>query len=568
MRLGLPKTLLLHVLFEQLRVVALTAGVIVVVIAFAAAIKPIGDGDLDPLDAPKFMLLAMVPMLAYALPFAGGFGTTLAYHRLTQDHETVAARASGISNRMLMAPALACGLLLAGSLMALNEQVIPRFLRSMQEFITRDVARLIVRNVAQGDSFQLNNVMLHADMAQSLGPEGSAYERILLRGVVLCELEPRSGEDAPLAIASELSTSEAVVWLYHASSVERVSGETEQPREGTVAVIRLLESVVRQKGDRALVHVQDTLDVGPMFLPGAFANDPKFLTYGELRRVNDEPERMEFVQWRKRRLASRLGRLETIEFVDEELRERGRMRLVDPLDRTLYLEGAGLTPVDSEFRVVRPADSPIEVTIIRDASSASGVTRWSVGQAFVRIDEKDRVTQPLEMVLRLRDARSEAEASEAAQGRREEIVLGGLRMDTDQADELLRLPVSELISRAHRRTAAAPEPELDRRQEDLAKSVDSLRREVLSKIHERMAMAVACAVMVLTGAVTAMRLGRASPLVVYLVSFFPALCAIIAINGGQHLVHRIGEPGLPLLWGGNAVLLLYTLFAYRGVARH
>mgnify|MGYP000423281398 CR=1 FL=1 len=38
------------------------------------------------------MLLAMPPMLQYALPFAACFGATLAYHRFAADNEAVAAQ--------------------------------------------------------------------------------------------------------------------------------------------------------------------------------------------------------------------------------------------------------------------------------------------------------------------------------------------------------------------------------------------------------------------------------------------------------------------------------------------
>ena len=52
------------------------------------------------------MGLAMVPMLQYVLPFAAGFGATLAYHRQTSENELTAAKASGVSHRALLMPAL------------------------------------------------------------------------------------------------------------------------------------------------------------------------------------------------------------------------------------------------------------------------------------------------------------------------------------------------------------------------------------------------------------------------------------------------------------------------------
>ena len=112
----LPYTLWLYVLGDLWKLVALTTGVLVTVIAFAAAVKPLADGKLGPEDTLTFMLMAMVPMLQYALPFAACFGATLAYHRLATDNELTAVHAGGVSHRAMLVPAVLSGLVLAGLL--------------------------------------------------------------------------------------------------------------------------------------------------------------------------------------------------------------------------------------------------------------------------------------------------------------------------------------------------------------------------------------------------------------------------------------------------------------------
>ena len=117
---------------ELAKLTGLSAGVLVVIIAIGAAIKPLSDGLLDAGDAALFVSLAMVPMLAFVLPFAAGFASTLTYHRLATSNETTAAYASGISHRAVLVPAAVMGLVLALVVSGLNEQVIPRFLLQMQ----------------------------------------------------------------------------------------------------------------------------------------------------------------------------------------------------------------------------------------------------------------------------------------------------------------------------------------------------------------------------------------------------------------------------------------------------
>ena len=79
---------------DLLRLVGLAAAVLVSVIALAATVKPVSDGLLQAENLVKFIFYSIPPMLAYALPFAAGFGTTLVYHRFAADNEATAAQQS------------------------------------------------------------------------------------------------------------------------------------------------------------------------------------------------------------------------------------------------------------------------------------------------------------------------------------------------------------------------------------------------------------------------------------------------------------------------------------------
>ncbi len=565
MRRGLPITLWRHVLAEQIRLVLVSLGVVVVVIVFSAAIKPIADGNLDPLDAPKFMLLAVVPMLAYTLPFAGGFGTTLAFHRIAQDNETLAAHAGGISHRSVLMPAAMSGLMLSLALLALNEQVIPRFLRSMEELVTRNLALVVVRSVEQGRAVEFGDAVIYAEAAQALGadPVSGAYERIAMRGVVFLELGEPTADDT-ISIKAELFTSNATIWLFHGSDLD-------DPKlgDGTVAVIRLDDSVLRREGDRTMVRVEDRIEIGPTFLPGAFSNDPKFLTFGELRELPTHPERMEFIAWRKRELAFRLGEAQTIDAIRDSLRDSGRVRLEAPGGQ-IRIEGSDLVPSQGAWRVVEGAGGVIEVLKIIEGGGL--VKRWQVEQAILRADlGRTREERRLEFDLETLRARVIGNQGVGGQGEREKLPFGSLTYAGVSPDELADQSTDDLLEDAAAQIGSMGERRgrpLVAARDDLVGRIARLKREILSKQHERLAMSVSCFVMVMTGAIVALRLRHASSLTVYLWSFFPALAALVTINGGQQLVHRLGEGGLPLLWGGNAALALYAFVAYRGLARH
>ena len=64
----MPWRLYRYMLLDMLRQFALTAAVLVIVIAFGAAIKPLSNDSLiSPIDAAIFVGYAMIPMLQFAL---------------------------------------------------------------------------------------------------------------------------------------------------------------------------------------------------------------------------------------------------------------------------------------------------------------------------------------------------------------------------------------------------------------------------------------------------------------------------------------------------------------------
>ena len=93
-------------------------------------------------------------------------------------------------------------------------------------------------------------------------------------------------------------------------------------------------------------------------------------------------------------------------------------------------------------------------------------------------------------------------------------------------------------------------------------------REIRANHHERFALATACFLMTLTGAIIALRLREGMPLQVYLWSFFPALAAVITISGGENAVAENMVTGMMVLWGGVAALGVYTVFEYLRLRRH
>lgn len=555
----LPVTLWRHILGDLWRLLLITTGVLVVVISFAATVKPLADGKLMPLDALRFMVYAMPPMLAYALPFAACFASTLVYHRLATDNEAQAASAGGISHRALLMPAVITGVTLAGALAALNEQIIPRFLRGMQEMITADVTRMLGNAVQRGEGIELGGRWVYADEKVDVPPEPGSpvVSRMVLLRVVLLEL------DGDGRVRTEGTAEKAFVVLHRA----------EDPRgENPRGVLRLSiapRNVVGRRSDGTLITNEVPMTV-TVDVPDAFEDDPKFLTFGELRRLRDRPEGMNWIEQHRRGLAVEIARARAVDDLARMIREGGEARLRDADGRSVVVRASGLGKADGgRGYVIVPGASGVEVVRWSPGREREGDRFVARAARLIPADVPPGPEASVEFRIELERPTAFA-GGDAVGGTRDQFTLGGLWPEVDPLVRLSGLGIDALLSEVDLlpkqiETDLAP---VRSAASGLRDRVEKLGREVVSKQHERAALAASCAVMVLTGALTALRLSLRQPLTVYLWCFFPALISVVTIAGGQQMTHGSGDQGLILLWGGVGALALFTLWTFRRVARH
>lgn len=608
-----PLTIWLYVAFEMWRLVLLTAAVLLCVTAFGVTIKYLADGKLSPADCLKVMFLFMPPMLHYVLPFAACFGATLAYHRLAADNEALACHAGGIGHRSLLLPAAASGLVMAVALVGLSNYVIPRFLHKAATVVTEDVTRLIVASIERGEAVRFGDKWLYADAVSELGPDPrvGAYQRLWLGGVMVVSLD-RNGD-----VREQGSARVAYVWLQRTTgrdaAASGAAGLGDNPSSDNAPVTRILFQPEDYIGVGRGLRGSGGEMVQSFYVSNALIDDPKFMTWPELRRLRTEPEIIGGVDRRRRELALALAQRETFEALRRSLRAEGRATLADGLGQRFIVhasdvrppnrrerrqnEGAArsdwlyVVPVQGEGRVVMDALGPDGRVQRRHAANTAwlrfqrpgspGGGRGGGGGAgaggggvtmALQFNEVSAEAMPAEGDPAPPDQADHADGDDAPlpagtvlEWRASQLTLVNgpdAAFVDESAANLIRAAEAQVQNRPEDGAALGPPLE------DLKRRIAALQREVTSKIHERLAMAASCLVMVLLGAVMALRLRDSLPLTIYLWAFFPALAAVVTVSAGQQLTHQQGAVGLLLLWGGVAALGAYTLVELRRLARH
>lgn len=541
-----PRLIWRFLLADLGRLGLLSTAALVGVIAFAFSVRFLAEGRIDVGAAVRLMALAVVPMLQYALPFACGFAATLTYHRFAADNEATAAASGGVSHRATLAPVLALGVALSIGLVALSHQVIPRFMRSIEEIVTRDLTGVFVRAIERGEPVRLGAFEIHATDVARAGPDPAigATDRLRLRGVLAVQLNDDN------KVEGYIAADEVGVWLFDDDSAG-------QPATAAQLVFKGASG----ESDKQLIR-GETVASQRVRVPNAFSTDPKHLTFRELRALRQRPENLPKIEALRRALATRLAEERALTSVRDDLARTGSSTLSRVGGETLTITARGLREEGGRW-ILDPAPATGLVRVDRTLASGSTV-RLTAPAAWLEPDTDASWSTTASAPAAVLRFVADTPGSLA----RERQVVGAIYRDlapqspTSAADALAtartRLTEPALLMREPITLAAR----------QLASRVADLQREITSKLHERAAYAVACLLTMLCGAVTALRRESSMPLPVYLWSFFPALAAVITISAGQGLTHKSGDAGLFLLWGGVAALALFVAREYARLARH
>jgi hypothetical protein len=484
---------------------------------------------------------------------------------MVSENEVTAAHAGGVSHRRLLAPAIASGLLLAGGLWFLNDRVIPRDLLAMERMITRDFARLMVNSLRQGEAARIGNTEIHADFVEEVrpDPDSPVRERFLLAGVGVVET------DSAGAVTIDGTAKRAwilllPVWALSPEDRERIGDQAD-----TAVIISLVDVTIYRNGA--------PMSADPLVLPAipianVFRDNPKFRSGAELREIYEDPDKINTVDRQRVALARTLAAYRSYADFARDLSAGRPVVLNTPDGSTIRALGAALEAEGSRWHI-RPLRETglVELEITTRDARRDRLTASSASLAIQTPAENDPLAD-----------QSAAGASRFALDLTGVRIIGPAGQGTDIAQTTYRdlwpagdpmpatlaLGSEDLITLALEEHGAAPPgtpvlAAVDRLEHEIRR----LRNKIVAKRHERWALSVSCVVMVTLGAVMAMHLKHATPLIIYLWSFFPALGTIIMMEAGGQTIASRGPVGLPVLWAGVAALAVLAAIVYRRMTR-
>lgn len=576
----MPWTLYRYILRELLKVLVLTTAVMVVVLSFLSAIGPLADGLLGPVALIKFVLYTIPTVLGFALPFAGAFSATVVFHSLTRDNELLACRAGGLSYSKIFMPVVGLGIALMVVLLLLSNTVVPRFWKAATKTVEGDVLGVLVSQLNQNRPyiFREDGLVLYTDAAEKRDPpagsgtEGFEAEQLLvMRGVVIGKFDQQSQQvlnDTTASKASALlvrdSFGNAYITLRLEDSVfyDAVTGE--------------IETVGRFGGmqtDR------------PILLPNPIKDEAVFFSLQQLLELKRQPHGFDKVREAKAALAATVSREQLMHAIVQGLDTNqggpGFVKLRGGLANTYYRLSAPMVEANEGGLVLIGSDE-LRVTIDRyDNEQLVGqpIRRFEADYAELRVNSGRLDLEPeAELTMRNVSVYALNETGEATNKASYIFPMmrhagGKIGVDPEEmsAEEL------NAWARSHDNSDAMAIKEA---RAFLRYRIIQLKHMIDAELYTRFATALATPLLLILGALLAVRLHDKLPLVVFFWSFILAVITLVMIKTGGGMAEDVkfqqvlegGSPdrliGVGVLWGGNLILLFVIARLYLRVARN
>lgn len=543
----MPWILTRHLLAELTKVLLLTTTIIVVVVAFGAVIKPLTGNLLGPGGILKYIVLAMVPMLQYALPFSAGFAATIVTHRFASDNEIQAMSVSGLSYKVILLPHAILGVVLTVAMFFLVQTAIPRFWGLMSDVITNDAAQVFVSTIRSGESFRAGNFLIYADRIALDEAQSGAMQRIRLEGVAAIEVDG----------SGRLQT----------EFVAR-SGSADLYADGSDLIVKVAfrEATVLRPGD-ATVAYMPLAEPMPTLIDRHWERSPKYLPWSELIALTIDPTAGAVVTESRQRLRRAIGPALLIDRVGRQIEAAGEVELLSEESNRSYvvrdamLGGSGLVPRPPAKRFTveeREGGMPI-----REASTTSGILTGTAGSQGSAAP--DRIDLSL-VDAKARDLRNSDTRIVRWPSRIVGLTVSGA--DSATADATLVADAKRIGEQT-----SAPLSGYARRSNDalaaVTRAMSDTWYEAMSHVWMRFAQPVSVALVLMLGAVLAIWRRHSLPLTIYLLAFLPAIANVLLIASGQSMIrgYQLGV-GVSVMWAGNLILLVLALVVGRRMARH
>lgn len=567
----LSPTLFRYIFRDLFKVFGLANGALAGILSFGGLLRPLTEQGLEAWQVGLLLTYFTPAMMAYSLPVAVLFATTVVYGRLSADNEIVACRASGLSHLSLALPAAILGLLVALISALLLLFVVPKYTLKIERVVYSNFAKIIANDIERKHQIkppgsQFTVFARSAYVPPGQGPNSDSQQVVLRNPTIVSfrNLFPNDPDRAKsrLQVPKDIHTAtEATIHLTQVDGAEKFQ----------LTVVLANGTKFPRSLNGAQLGGVGSGQAGPFDVPSPISENTKFKDIWELREL-----------YANRGSSTRIQGL-LKEFIEYDQRFMYLHAVRDDLNdgdgKTVFPAFGGRERVTLE----RPPEGPAVFERAGDVFIASAAdpadTARRVRMTVQQAGQSPMVYDAREAVMNVRPVGASGRMDVAIELKDVEIhnadgTVTGRKTYPYSFSVPMSQPIREVAQRSFNEYSVNPdlpreqlaEMTLTPAQRRLVRALTVLQNDILSESNSRISFAISCLILTFVGCALGMMFRSGNFLSAFAISFIPALISITLIVAGQRVAGTVPftypraenpiQLGLALIWAGNAANLL------------
>ncbi len=338
-----------YILKELLRAFLLTAVALTCMLGFGGGLMDmLRSQGITAHEMIRLMVYLMPVVLAYSLPVAALFATTITYGRFSADNEINACRASGVNIYRLLFPAVILSILVSLVTFTLENYTIPSLAAKIEQLVKRDIQTLAYLELKNRGYINRMNYAMHCGRVESLA---------------MPQLQ-RDGSWSPGQI--QLSQ---VAFLRHERDFPVFYGTAKTAlilfdNNNNTSLISIHLNQVRAFNEERGEMIQAAYyPIGPVPVPSMAATKIKFLSLPKLLLIHKDPFKFSRTEDAKKSLYASLRKSMAYEDIANRLSSQGTCKLTSAMDTcTLWVDKDKFRQHAKDGRIILEGNIAIQST--------------------------------------------------------------------------------------------------------------------------------------------------------------------------------------------------------------
>lgn len=523
-----------YIFRELARAFVLTAVALTFMMAFGGGLMDMmRNQGITAREMIKLLIYLMPIVLAYSLPVAALFSTTITYGRFSTDNEINACRASGINIHRLLAPAVLLSMFVFGVTFTLENYLIPNLASKIETLVKADIQKFAYLQLKNQGYIDKMNFALHCGEVEK---------------VVNPEVQPDgtvSSGQIQLSRVAFMDHKDGTPLFYGTAQKALIVFDTLNDKPTVSVHLNQIRAFDEKQGQMIQTSYYA---IPPIDIPSMGRKKIKFRSLPELMEIVRDPLTFPDLKEMTDRLEENFRNALAYDVLVNQIRQYGECRLMNGTVQCTAKADNFRQATDKDGRLILEGNVKINETL------DSGITREYQGRlAYITAETLDPRATPFFMI----EMKNEVSVTESHKGRahrygeRKDPTVGPFPAPASVVQKAESITLGELLAKD------APYDYNYRMSKLRGQTANELRMTVgkaVAEIHGRAAYSASALVLLLLGAGLGIIFKGGHFVSAFGLSFIPMLMVVVMIMTGRQLTTTgIGSLGIGVIWLGVVV---------------